>query len=125
MQSLGRLALIGRILRRETIKPRDAEPLELGEVVAKGARLRGAAARARDLIQPSGGACPAAGARIDDHGAPESFDRSTLDPSSQRERQRRKRRGGAPPVILRNGMSAGDIGIVHGGHARSRQRDTK
>jgi hypothetical protein len=58
MQPLDRFALVGGVLRRQTVKLGDAEPLELGEMVAERARLRRAAARAGNLIQPSGSGCP-------------------------------------------------------------------
>src|SRR5262249_13288243 len=50
MQTLDRFALIGGVLRREAENTGDAELLEFGEMVAKAARLRRAAARPRDLI---------------------------------------------------------------------------
>ena len=50
MQPLDRLALIVGVLRRQAEQMRDAEPLQLGEVIAEGAGLRRAAARAGDRV---------------------------------------------------------------------------
>jgi hypothetical protein len=71
MQALGRFALIGRALGRKPEDARDAEVLELGKVIAEGARLRRAAACAGDLVSALGRRLTGApGARIDvDHGA--------------------------------------------------------
>jgi hypothetical protein len=55
VQALGGLALIVGVLRREPEQVGNAEPIELGEMVAKAAGLGGAAARAGNIVPPPGG----------------------------------------------------------------------
>jgi hypothetical protein len=66
VQALDEFALIGGVLGRETKNARDAEPLELAEMVAKAARLRRAAARSGNLVPALRQWLPGhAGARVD------------------------------------------------------------
>ena len=66
VQPLDRLALIVGVLRRQPEQLRDAEPLQLGEMVAEAAGLRRAAARAGDGVPAVRQRLPGpAGARID------------------------------------------------------------
>ena len=66
MQPLGRFALIAGILRRKAIDLGDAERLQLGEMIAKAAGLRRAAARAGNIVPARRGIDAGhAGARID------------------------------------------------------------
>ena len=83
VQPLDRLALIAGVLRRQAEELRHAEPLELGEMVAERARLRRAAARARDLVPAVGRRLPGhAGARIDvDHRAAAQLGQIDREPS--------------------------------------------
>ena len=113
MQPLDRLALIVGRLRRQSEQLRHAEPLQLGEMVAKAAGLRRAAARARDAVPAGRQRLPGpAGARIDvDHGpARQAATGSTCAPSVAGKREVRQLRPGEMArraVVLRDRQIVG------------------
>ena len=58
MQAFGRLRLVGGVLGREAEDVADVRGLEIREVIAEGARLRRAAARAGNVVPAGGSAAP-------------------------------------------------------------------
>src|SRR6185503_1883957 len=86
VQPLRRLALIGAVLRRQPEQRVGPKPLELGEMIADAARLRRAAARARDRIPAGRQRLPGPSrARIDiDYGPARKLRQVHLDAVSRR-----------------------------------------
>ena len=121
MQAIGGLLLVVGVLRRQAENLGDAERLELGEMIAKAARLRRAAARAGDLI-PARRRIDArhAGARIDvNHRAALELRQVHHAAAGRRQRDVRQLHAGQmprPAVVLRRGnIGRQEVRIVRAG----------